>query len=285
MATFGKPVQKHRLKKAFLKATLAGVLLFPAYQAYTPDSWQEAVSDKIADITHMGHAKTVDPNNIKFVFDNDNATTVLGEQTKSAFYANSNIRDEWFAAIGRHNLLMKNDDNAANFKMWLKQLDTLRGKPIADKAKAVDALIDKQITYVKDGDNYGKDEYWASPMETLSRQRGDCEDFAILKYYALRYLGVEPERMYVVAVGEDGTKLNHATLMIDTFEPGVLKSAWSSVSHRLFGTEAKNNYVILDNDQSPDGKLVEARDARYHPYFAMNEKEFRTVPSSSKLRW
>lgn len=284
MASFGKPANPHRLKKAFLKATLAGVLLFPAYHAYVPDAWQEKVSATVADVTHVSRAKA-DPAALKFVFDAENTTAVLGEQTKSAFYANNNIQDEWFAAMGRHNLLMKNDDNAANFKAWLRQLDGLRGKSIAEKATAVDALVDKQIEYVTDPQNYGRDDYWASPMETIARQKGDCEDFAILKYYALRYLDVPADRMFVVAVGEDGTKLNHATLMVDTFEQGVLKSAWSSVSQKLFGSEAKTNFVILDNDHSPEGNLIEARDSRYHPYFAMNEKEFRAVPKNSNLNW
>lgn len=285
MGTFGKPVKKkHPLRNAFLKATLAGVLLFPAYEKYTPQSVQDKVADAVTEVTHI-HAAKADPAQLKFVFDNDNTANVLGEQSKSDFYANVNIRDEWFATMGRHNMLLRNDDNAANYKSWLRQLDGLRGKSVAEKAKAVDALVDKQIQYVSDIENYHQEDYFASPMETISRGKGDCEDFAILKYYALRYLDVPAERMYVVAVGEDGTKLNHATLMVNTYEEGMLKSAWSAVSHKLFKTEIKTQYAILDNDSSPEGKLVEARDARYHPYYAMNEKEFRSVPKNSDLRW
>lgn len=282
--TFGKPEKKHRLKKAFLKATLAGVLLFPAYQAYVPDAWQEKVSDTVASVTLINRAKA-DPGNIKFVFDNDNASTVLGEKTKSSFYDNNSIQDQWFAMMGRHNLLLKNDDNAANYRQWLSQLDNLKGKSIAEKSRGVDALIDQQVRYVLDPETYGKIDYWASPMETIAQKRGDCDDFAVLKYYALRYLGVEPERMYIVAVGTTGTKLDHATLMVNTEEAGLLASAWQGVSQKVFGTERPTNFVILDNDSSPDGKLVESRDSRYQPYYAMNEKEFRSVPSKSNLRW
>jgi predicted transglutaminase-like cysteine proteinase len=284
MATFGKPANPHRLKKAFLKATLAGVLLFPAYQAYVPDAWQEKVSDTVSSMTHITRAKA-DPANIKFVFDNDNASTVLGQQTKSSFYDNNSIQDQWFAMMGRHNLLSRNEDNAANFKQWLRQLDGLKGKSIAEKAKGVDALIDQQVQYVSDVQTYRKTDYWASPMETIARKQGDCDDFAVLKYYALRHLGVDPERMYIVAVGTTSEKLDHATLMVNTAESGLLTSAWQGVSHRVFGTEKPVNFVILDNDGSPEGKLVESRDSRYQPYYAMNEKEFRSVPSKSNLRW
>ncbi|MEZ0223020.1 MAG: transglutaminase-like cysteine peptidase [Alphaproteobacteria bacterium] len=284
MSTYGKPAKTHRLRNAFLKATLAGVLLFPAYQAYVPDAWQEKISDTVSEATHISRAKA-DPANIKFVFDNDNASTVLGAQTKSSFYDNNSIQDQWFAMMGRHNLLLKNGDNAANYKQWLSQLDGLKGKSIAEKAKGVDALIDQQVRYVTDPQTYGKEDYWASPMETIAKKQGDCDDFAVLKYYALRYLGVEPERMHIVAVGTTGEKLDHATLMVNTAESGLLTSAWQGVSHKVFGTETPTNFVILDNDSSPDGKLVESRDSRYQPYYAMNEKEFRSVPSKSKLRW
>lgn len=51
MATFGKPVQKHRLKKAFAKATILGLMTFGSYQYYTPDSWKDAVGDKVESVT------------------------------------------------------------------------------------------------------------------------------------------------------------------------------------------------------------------------------------------
>jgi hypothetical protein len=58
MATFGKPVQKHRLKKAFAKATIMGLMVFGSYQYYTPDSWKDAVGKKVEDVTgseRLGH--------------------------------------------------------------------------------------------------------------------------------------------------------------------------------------------------------------------------------------
>ena len=43
-------------------------------------------------------------------------------------------------------------------------------------------------------------DYWQSPVETLARGKGDCEDFAIAKYVSLRMLGMKPEQLRVSVV-------------------------------------------------------------------------------------
>jgi len=180
---------------------------------------------------------------------------------------------------------MQDPDNRAAFNTWLKQFDHLEGKSTAEKARGVDAVIDQQVTYVTDPEQYRRADYWATPMETLKSKKGDCEDFAILKYFALRHLGVPADKMFVVAVGQNGSDLDHATLMVDTRDPGFFTRQWEKASNKVFHAEIKHDYVILDNDNSPDGKLVEARDSRYEPYYAMNEKGVFGVPAKSKLKW
>src|SRR5690606_17808285 len=110
------------------------------------------------------------------------------------------------------------------FEAFMAPLDTLRDASVAEKAKAVDGLVDRMITYQLDSDHYGaqRGEYWASPLETINDRRGDCEDFAILKYFALRHLGVDADRLFVITVGDaDKYDLNHAMLAVDIREEGA----------------------------------------------------------------
>jgi predicted transglutaminase-like cysteine proteinase len=44
--------------------------------------------------------------------------------------------------------------------------------------------------YKSDAEAFGQREYWASPSDFMSRS-GDCEDYAIAKYFALRQLGLD----------------------------------------------------------------------------------------------
>lgn len=284
MAHSWEKKKKPALKWRFAKATAYGALFFGAYQYYTPEAAKEAVKDKISEWTGL-QQRVTDVKDIEFSFHGEENPELMGEQTVGTLTDNTNVPDNWFAVEGRHSMLMKNGKNARSFNAWVGQMRDLRGKSIAEKAKGVDALVDREITYTGDQELYGRREYWASPAETLQAQRGDCEDYAILKYHALRALGVPADRMFVVAVGDKNSqKLDHATLMVNVREPGFLRSAWEGVA-RLFISEIKTDYMILDNDQSPLGKLVEERDAGYKPYYAMNENGFWAVPANSKLRW
>lgn len=287
---YGKKPEKKpsRFRSAFLKVALAGVLVNGSYQYYVPDSVKEDISGLAARTLRIDAAKAAAPaaGEMTFVFESNDQPAILGEKTKGVFFSHTNIMDEWFAAQGRHAQLLQNRDNRATYNIWLSQLDNLKGKSIAEKARGVDALIDRQIKYSLDPQTYGKNEYWASPMETLQAGRGDCEDFAILKYHALRYLGVPADRMFIVAVSNKGADvLDHATLMVDVRESGVLRGAWDAVKARVTGTASEAEFVILDNDGSEAGKLVESRSSDYKPYYAMNEKGVWAVPANSQLRW
>lgn len=64
------------------------------------------------------------------------------------------------------------------------------------KIKLVNSFFNK-ITYVSDLENYGVDDYWATPIELLVRNGGDCEDYAIAKYFTLREIEVPEEKLKI----------------------------------------------------------------------------------------
>jgi predicted transglutaminase-like cysteine proteinase len=56
--------------------------------------------------------------------------------------------------------------------------------------------------FLSDLQHWGKEDYWATPVEFLSTNGGDCEDFSIAKYFALRSLGVADEKLRITYVKE-----------------------------------------------------------------------------------
>lgn len=56
--------------------------------------------------------------------------------------------------------------------------------------------------FVDDIKHWGKEDYWATPIEFLSTDGGDCEDFSIAKYFTLRALGVPDEKLRITYVKE-----------------------------------------------------------------------------------
>lgn len=57
-----------------------------------------------------------------------------------------------------------------------------------------------------------KEENWATPKEFLSVGFGDCEDYAIIKYYSLIELGFSKERLYLTIVKENFRGGQHMVL-------------------------------------------------------------------------
>ncbi|MBB3539877.1 MULTISPECIES: transglutaminase-like cysteine peptidase [unclassified Rhizobium] len=85
---------------------------------------------------------------------------------------------------------------------------------IRDKLNAVNVTINHTIRYSRDIDTYKVADYWATPAETLSRQQGDCEDFAILKMAALHAEGVDLKDMSVVVLFDQRRHFYHAVLSV-----------------------------------------------------------------------
>jgi hypothetical protein len=75
------------------------------------------------------------------------------------------------------------------------------------------------IDYMSDEEQWGVDDYWQTPEETLSLRTGDCEDFAILLCTLLRAYGIDAERVYV-AIGVDDKGQGHAFLIEDWYLDG-----------------------------------------------------------------
>lgn len=59
-----------------------------------------------------------------------------------------------------------------------------------------------QTPFLSDLEHWGKEDYWATPVEFLSTNGGDCEDFSIAKYFALRALGVPDDKLRITYVKE-----------------------------------------------------------------------------------
>jgi len=57
-----------------------------------------------------------------------------------------------------------------------------------------------EVRFVDDIIHWKKKDYWATPVEFLISNAGDCEDFSIAKYYTLKELGVPVKKMNIAYV-------------------------------------------------------------------------------------
>ena len=82
-----------------------------------------------------------------------------------------------------------------------------------------------QVEWVSDIDHWGREDYWATPVETLVTNGGDCEDFSIGKYFTLKDTGVDNDKLritYVKALEYDQAHMVLAYYPTPDAEPLIL---------------------------------------------------------------
>src|SRR5262245_6914788 len=105
---------------------------------------------------------------------------------------------------------------------------------------------------------YGDADYWASPLQTLDRGAGDCEDYAIVKYVALRKLGTGADDLRVVIV-QDGKGLTE---------------------HAILAVRSERKWLALDNRTMA---ILNAEDAHNHrPLSSLNPSRALAVAAADR---
>jgi predicted transglutaminase-like cysteine proteinase len=85
------------------------------------------------------------------------------------------------------------------FKKWVKLIEKNTEQKELRKLAKVNDFINRS-EWESDIDNYGQEDYWATPLELLGRNRGDCEDFSIAKYFTLTMMGVPVDKLRITYV-------------------------------------------------------------------------------------
>ncbi|RKT62939.1 putative transglutaminase-like cysteine proteinase [Azonexus fungiphilus] len=106
-----------------------------------------------------------------------------------------------------------------------------RAKHLAEDAKIhlVNAFFNERISYDEDINIWAQEDYWATPSETLALGRGDCEDYALSKYFTLVHLGVASAKLrlvYVKANQTSPTGTSYRSHMVLAYYPSNRKAPW-----------------------------------------------------------
>lgn len=83
---------------------------------------------------------------------------------------------------------------------WRNLLQAEQGASPLEQVRQVNAFVNHHITYAEDRDVWGVEDYWATPLESMGRGAGDCEDYAIAKYFSLLILGIPADHLRITYV-------------------------------------------------------------------------------------
>ena len=99
-----------------------------------------------------------------------------------------------------------------------------RGRQREGRARlgAINRAVNLSIRPVDDGVQHGVADFWSTPLATLSAGAGDCEDYAIVKYVALRELGIAPDDLRILIVHNPRRRTNHAVLAVHLDEQWLI---------------------------------------------------------------
>ena len=102
------------------------------------------------------------------------------------------------------------------------------------RLEAVNGYFNRRIVFAEDMEVWGVADYWASPLEALEKGRGDCEDYAIAKYFSLLAMGMPAARLRLVYVraqigGDSQAHMVLAYYAQPNAEPLILDNLISSV--------------------------------------------------------
>jgi predicted transglutaminase-like cysteine proteinase len=98
------------------------------------------------------------------------------------------------------------------------------GRQSAGRARLgeINRAVNLSIKATSDLSQYGVDDFWSAPLATIEKGAGDCEDYVILKYLALREAGVSPNDLRLLIVSYPRRRTIHAVLAVHLNEEWLL---------------------------------------------------------------
>lgn len=110
-------------------------------------------------------------------------------------------------------------ERAERYRQSLPQWQSL---PEKEKLAKVNDFFNRTLRFDSDIALWRQNDYWATPAESLGLGAGDCEDFTIAKYFALKTLGVPVQRLrltYVRArIGGPSSNISQAHMVLTYYE-------------------------------------------------------------------
>lgn len=130
------------------------------------------------------------------------------------------------------------EPGAASVRAWRELMGQAVSQPDEARLRLVNDFFNRRVRFGDDTEIWKQSDYWATPLDTLGRGAGDCEDFAIAKYVTLKLLGVPSDKLrltYVKArIGGPQSSVVQAHMVLSYYptpgdEPLVLDNLISDI--------------------------------------------------------
>lgn len=134
-----------------------------------------------------------------------------------------------------------------------------QSRPVREKLAIANSTLNA-LPWISDKNNWDANDYWATPLETLTKFGGDCEDMAIGKFVVLRLMGVPKKNLYLGYVRIRKTHEAHMVLVwadtqtsevmvLDNLEQAVKPAKDRKDLEAIYLTNADGHLLLLNDNQ------------------------------------
>jgi predicted transglutaminase-like cysteine proteinase len=146
---------------------------------------------------------------------------------------------------------------------WQALIQTGQTLSEPQKLAQVNAFFNQTIRFEEDALLWQLQDYWATPLELLSKGAGDCEDYAIAKYFTLKALGVAEEKMRITYV--KAIQLHQAHMVLTYFEtPRAVPMVLDNLLPTVLPATARKDLVPVYSFNGSGLWLAKVRGAGQH---------------------
>lgn len=133
------------------------------------------------------------------------------------------------------------DDAESRVRQWQQVIQNNQDQDLDEQLYNVNRFFN-EVEFVDDIEHWGKADYWATPIEFLGTNAGDCEDFTIAKYFTLLSLGVPDANlrlMYVKAL-----RLNQAHMVLAYYKtPDSIPLVLDNINPRILPASQRRDLL------------------------------------------
>jgi len=131
------------------------------------------------------------------------------------------------------------------YEAYNAKLRELQNSSTEVKLEEINSFFNN-VPYGDDIKIWGQTDYWATPLEFLGKDSGDCEDYVIAKYFSLRNLGVESEKLYFSYVKSIRFKRTH--MVLSYFKtPSSMPLILDSVNFKILPADKRDDLIPIYN--------------------------------------
>ncbi|MBT8346266.1 MAG: transglutaminase-like cysteine peptidase [Desulfofustis sp.] len=101
-----------------------------------------------------------------------------------------------------------------------------------------------QVKFIDDWLLWKRSDYWATPVEFLVENGGDCEDFSIAKYFTLKKMGVDEEKLNMTYA--KALRLNQAHMVVTYYKtPGAEPLVLDNLDPEILPASERNDLMPI----------------------------------------